>query len=155
MATLNFNAWRMQRRASRQRELTILQQSIQNWKDYLTHCRTKHSVNQKAMNQASYSILVRWFAAWKAETQALVLKRDLFVQKQQALRKAIEFGDRAVRRRHRKLLSSLFTAWRWYASVNHQSRLMFLRQLHRQQKQVVSNWRLFTRVQMQKARESC
>lgn len=155
IATLNFDAWRMQRRASRQREVTILQQAMQNWKEYIIHCRTKHLVNQKALKQAGYSILVRWFSAWRAETQALVLKRDLFVQKQQALRKAIELGDRVVRSRQKELLSSVCTTWRWYASVNNQSRLMFLRHLHREQKQVFSNWRLFTRGQTQKARESC
>ncbi|EFJ51807.1 hypothetical protein VOLCADRAFT_87353 [Volvox carteri f. nagariensis] len=63
-----------------------------------------------------YGCLARCFTVWWQHTQAMTIKRAVFVRKQRALAEALRRGDELVARRNAELAELTFRAWRMLAS---------------------------------------
>ena len=107
-----FLLWNLYRQSQRLQRSRILRNSLSSWGVYLIHRRSKHASQQVALKNAKESLQRRWFSRWKAETEDRIFKETLFIQKQSALRSAIEAGDRLLRERQTKMLILSFSAWR-------------------------------------------
>ncbi|GLI66401.1 hypothetical protein VaNZ11_010162 [Volvox africanus] len=99
-----------------------------------------------------YGSMARCFTVWRQHTQAMAIKRAVFVRKQRALADALRRGDELAARRNAELTELAFRAWRWLAIIYKEVQRRQAVATARMAAVVWAGWRKYTRVR--RAREA-
>ena len=111
-----FAVWRLDCQSLKLDRTKRIVRALDSWEQYVDARRFKRIQNNSASQKALVSLMKRWFGKWRSETQDRVLKQTIFVQKQEAIRTAIEWGDRHLRQQQRQTTMRIFVAWRAFVN---------------------------------------
>ncbi|KXZ52960.1 hypothetical protein GPECTOR_8g333 [Gonium pectorale] len=91
--------------------------AAQGWRERAQERRQARERLWQAARVLLFGSLARAFSAWLQHTQAMVIKRAVFVRKQRALAEALRRGDELAARRGAELLELAFRSWRLRAGI--------------------------------------
>ncbi|QDZ20682.1 hypothetical protein HOP50_04g32040 [Chloropicon primus] len=87
------------------------------WKSWCTLKNQRREKLRVALQYFTHVLVVKAFSVWRDEVNLIVQLRQIYLQRQLAIRKAIRAGEAKIRRKRWELQAATFVAWKLKASV--------------------------------------
>ncbi|GLC68585.1 hypothetical protein PLESTF_000711300 [Pleodorina starrii] len=125
--------------------------ALLGWHERTQELRATRARLWHASRVILFGCLARCFSAWWQLTQAMSIKRAVFVRKQRALAEALRRGDELAARRNAELAELTFRAWGLRASMGKEVRRRQAALRARTATAVLGAWREYARVRRVRA----